>query len=205
MKKLSIAFLILLFTGSIPVSCCLDSCGCGGSSVKDFKIISMGVRTSDANGADVDEEQFHDFENVVKSIFVEEKEFVAFETQKSVGSFFATSAFACSPADPEAIQMLRQVKVISETDVFFENENDRIIDGEDISERFNIGSMHRFQFKSLDQFVTEQSPLWLSDEYQLILVNAPYHDTELVFTIEIELSDNTSFQFENQTLRVNGP
>ena len=131
--------LILIFTGFIPVSCCLFStCPCGGfDEVKDFNITGLDLSTIDGTGIEIDTSRFYSYLDLSKLITISEKQYTAYQLDNSNHALIS-SARACSPPVAKALQSFKEIIIIAGNSFTLIDDGDVIDENEDITNRFEM-------------------------------------------------------------------
>ncbi len=210
-KIISLLFLIF-FSGLFPVSCkrC-DSAGCECDDFGkpyNFYVTSFGVKTVDPVTQELsDSVSFYPADRTAKMIYVEETKQVAVAAGRKavMASFFLiNAAYACSPIEPNALHDLTSIKIISNTEVSYESENDIIKKGENISNRFLINRLYSGGngFVNPDEFLRNKVSLFSHDQFFLKPGASPYKPVTLNFDIILTLSDGAVFELKDQVLNI---
>lgn len=202
MKK-SISVLLFIFAIQIIITSCniFCSCGCGKSGpIQKITIVSWRAATVAQPFTEVDPNAVLPHDQVYKLITIGDRTISNVFSDES-GSFLA-AAYACSPAPLEASQTITSIRVTSQVEIAYKNATDIIEVGEDISDRFVMARPYETTLRSIDDFI-DQLVIFDNDSYLLRLKEKPAQATILDFGINITLSDGSSFQLEDERLRVN--
>jgi hypothetical protein len=204
MKKAFTFLVVIVVTELIPVSCGLwcnsSMCECDDfSSIKNFEIVALKMETSTQTRTNVDTSLVYSTNDVLKTFFIAEKRDVALLTFPNSG--FGKAAYACSPLEPHAVQFIDKIEILSKVDVFWNNDQDPILSGQDITNRFKIGHYSSSHYQPINSFISNLK-IYYYDRFGLRLAEIPYQETRLVFDVFITLSDGKKFDFKDEVLKV---
>lgn len=202
MKRLVVLLLIGAFVGLVPVGCIDDDCG--GFSNNDFIVQEMGIKTLNPESkAILDTSIAYPVDSIAKMIFVEEiKELTA--TIFTPISLFTSAAYACSPVIPYAKHKIIDIKIRSNSELQYADENDLIVINEDITGRFLIKSEYNYPntFVPVGELIAEGGEILQEDRFFLKASATPFKTLDLGFDITIKMSDGAIFEFKNQVLKL---
>ena len=208
MKKLITVFLIVLFSGWIPVSCTKNSdAECYGlTKTKDFHIKSLAIKTVDAAGNMRSSSETYPVDSIFLAIYPDKTESIAAAKLSSFfPSGFSNLAMACSPATPVALEKLSQLDIIATENFVCNNPMDSINAGDTITNLFLVAikSYGAPSFEPINEFFQHQDRLDDNDKFWLKLATTPQMTTSLKFEINIQLTDSARFSFNDLELNVN--
>lgn len=181
--------------GFIPLSCdlfCFDECACGRlPAPRNFVIDTMTAGVL-VNNQMVDPTQPYSVEELIIRMLVDEITYANASTHTNSFSF-VSAAFACSPIPPGSAHPLKAIKISSNTALEWKDQ--AIASGDEITELFRVAgfgsdtsfeSLIRYRFNFL-----EAMPL------DIRLKEQPERATAFDITLELTLSDDRVFMFEN--------
>lgn len=200
MKKIIATALILIFSGVIPVSCICD-CGCGDSEVKNFNITALGIKTTNLSNTEIDTSGFYFFDNIFKTFYIAEREFVSMGNVLKANYLFTSNASACSPKQPLALQDFSNIKITSLSNITLDDANDLITSGQDITNRFVMTFSIGDHFQPIETFIQNNHALTFSETVRIRLSKKPYQETKIVLRIVATMTDGRLFEFDNQVLK----
>ncbi|MGY6520617.1 MAG: hypothetical protein ACXIUD_02750 [Mongoliitalea sp.] len=188
-------FFLLILMGFLPLSCdlfCFDECACGRlPTPRNFVIDTMTAGVL-ANNQVVDPTQPYAVDDLIIRILVDEVTYANASTHTKSFSFFS-AAFACDPIPPGSAHPLKAIKILSNSALEWKDQ--AISSGEEITELFRVAgfgsdtsfeSLIRYRFNFL-----EAMPL------DIRLKEQPEKETTFDITLELTLSDNRIFKFED--------
>ncbi|MBN3519646.1 hypothetical protein JYB62_06480 [Algoriphagus lutimaris] len=188
--------LIFLVLALLPISCdvvCNNPCGCGPApQVRNFNIISFSSASYNLNGIKVSNELFLPYNEVYKSIKVEDFEFVSQAEPDSKGNFPGL-AFACSPVPPKSTNSLLYLEIYNSNEVTL-GDGTVLKVGEVLNDYFEISSDFTTSPKSIADFFTEKQEIYSFEPFKLYFIKNP--EKEIVITFSVR------FFLENQVEKV---
>ncbi|WP_157963232.1 hypothetical protein [Algoriphagus litoralis] len=205
MKKLFATVTLFAFFAFLPISCgllCRDSCGCGPSpKLQEIRIKSLSVSTVDKSGVAVVATEGKAFDQVFKSIRIDEVEFLAeVQNQATAISSFGT-AFACSPIPPKSVNALSLIQVINEKE--FTTSNGVVYaEGDDISSLFGVNYFFGAELTALEDFLEGGLELYQYEDLKVGLLQNPEKELNLEFKMRLVFDDAQEFVLSNQLLSV---
>ena len=201
--------LLLLFMGIIPISSCVDQCDgpCGCYPVfenPDFTISTFSSETlfrADINFT-VDPNRYYFHQTLYKAFWVSGLKKVSMTNSPSFNSIFSNNALACSPPESFSIETLKSIRLINKKNV--QINPDLIFEiGQEINEHFKLTLTFHMEY-SIDDFLKRGHKFLKDERLYLKFGSVPEGNTEIMFDIEIELSNGNVFVFNNETMRVYG-
>ncbi len=204
-KKLFTTVTLFAFFAFLPISCgllCRDSCGCGPSpKLQEIRVNSFLVSTVDIAGVEVPESVPNAFDQVFKSIRIDDVEFLS-EIQNAPTSFssFGT-AFACSPIPPKTVNALNLIQIISESE-FTTSDGIQYSEGETISSLFGGNYFYGAELIALEDFVEGGLELFQYEDLKVGMLANPEKELNLKFTIRLVFDDAQEFLLPNQILNI---
>jgi hypothetical protein len=205
-SKIFIIWAVMLFLGIIPTSCgifCNDSCGCKPlPPVKDFSIRNFGTENIVLNIDSFNPESFYDREKTFKVVKIVDFEFISENNTEKEGFGIISGAYACSPNPSFSVQLISGLKIINRQETTI-SEADILAVNQDISERFLVTDFPQFEGKTISQYLIEGKKLELGESLLIQWKDDLLGGTlELLFDIEIKLSDGQEFVLENESMRI---
>ncbi len=210
MKNKYVAFfLFLTMMGIFPISSCVDQCDgpCGCYPVfenPDFTISAFSVENlyRADNNFIVDPNRYYFHQTLYKAFWVSGLREIANNSPSTSGSFFSNMAFACSPPESFSTETLKSIRIINKKRVQI-NQQEILEIGQQINDYFNLTLTFQVEY-SIDDFL-KRNHKFLKDERLYLKFNSPPNDNiEIMFDIEIELDNDKTFVFNNETMKVNG-
>lgn len=203
-KNLVAFFLFLVFFGAIPVSCdivCLDSCGCGDNPPPpEFEIKNFEVRDF-LLGQTFNPESYYPKEDLYKLVEVSNYKFLSQAEVSNPGIGFVQVANACSPAPNKSSESITEIKITAKNE-FGISLGESIETGTDISGYFSISSYPSNSVETISDYLKDRPKIYLGDGLFLKWNSPLIQNQELVFDIEIKLSNGNVFNFEDEKMLV---
>ena len=204
-KKVFTTVTLFAFFAFLPISCgllCRDSCGCGpGPKLQEIRVNSFLVSTVDKVGVEVPDSVAKTFDQVFKSIRIDDAEFLS-EIQNTPSSFssFGT-AFACSPIPPKTVNALNLIQIISEKE-FTTSDGIQYSEGDDISSLFGGNYFYGAELIALEDFVEGGLELFQYEDLKVGILTNPQKELNLKFTIRLIFDDAQEFQLPGEILNI---
>jgi hypothetical protein len=204
-KKLFVTVILFAFFAFLPISCgllCRDSCGCGPSpKLQEIRVNSFLVSTVDNAGTEMSDSVAKAFDQVFKSIRIDDAEFLSeFQNNPTTFSSFGT-AFACSPVPPKTVNALNLIQIISEKE-FTTSVGIQYSEGEIISSLFGVNYFYGAELTALEDFVEGGLELFQYEDLKVGILVDPKKELNLKFTIRLVFDDAQEFQLPNQILNI---
>lgn len=205
MQKNFVAFfLFLILFGAIPVSCdiiCLDTCGCGDNppppsfTIKDFEASDFLVSQT------FNPDFYYPKEDLYKLIEVSDYEFLSQAENPIQGTGFVQVATACSPAPNQSSESITVIKITAKKQIGISLGSDIAI-GSDISGYFLVSNYPSNSAVTISEYLKEKPKIYLGDGLFLKWNSPLVENQELVFDLEIELSNGKVFVFEDEKMKL---
>jgi len=205
MKKNFVAFvLFLLMFGAIPISCdilCFDSCGCGNNAPpKDFSIKNFDVKDF-LMGQTLNPDFYYPKDDFYKLIEVSDFEFLSQTGYSIPGAGFIQIAKACSPPPNQSKESITGIRVRTKKQ-FVVSPEENIEIGSDISGYFLISNYPSNLAETISDYLKVKPKIYLGHGLFLKWNSSLVENLELVFDIEIELSNGKIFVFDDEKMKL---
>ncbi|WP_194774631.1 hypothetical protein [Pararhodonellum marinum] len=194
-----------LFMGLLPISCtdlCNGPCGCNPvfttpeMSVRGFSSETL-FRTD--NNEPINPSLFYHFNALYKAFWVSDTELLSQTTSEGNGPWFTQKAVACSVLEAHSKETLQSLRVINKRVTQLPGET--LIMDQDITNKFFITETFQVEYEISD-FLKTSKNFFRDENLYLKFRTPPQGETELLFVIEIELSDGEMFTLDNETMRI---
>jgi hypothetical protein len=205
MRKNSVAFLLfLVLFGAIPVSCdilCRDSCGCGKIEktknfiIKEFQIVNF------IQGQVYNPEVFYNKDEFYKVLDIKEFEFLTQTESTNQGMGFIQGAFACDPIPPMSSESISNIQIINKRE-WISSEGEIFPVGTPISSQFTISDYPHLTGDTILDFLASGKSLFLGEGIFLKWESVLKEDSELVFDIEIKMTNGDVFSFQDEKMKL---
>jgi hypothetical protein len=183
-----VLILIAIFLGLLPISCNTHG-SCSGEDfrdIKDFRIKSFELHTTNLSQRAVDTTLFYPHDSVVKSLTVKEKIHIAFKKLEDIS--FINSVVACSPEEPKSKETIRDITFIAKST--FQISSQLVSIGDTITDNFKVHNGYSGNRSSTKTYIDEKRHLYLHDRINFGFVHKPVKLTTIKFDLVIKLSDN---------------
>lgn len=188
--------LVFLVLALLPISCdvvCSNPCGCGPApQVRSFNIISFSSASYNSNGVEVSDELFLPYNEIYKSIKVEEFEFVS-QGEPVFKGALPGMAYACSPVPPKSTNALLYLEIYNSNEVTL-GDGTVLQVGEILNDYFEISSDFTVSPKKIEDFFTEKQEIYSYEPFKLYFTKNPEKETVITFSVR--------FFLENQVEKV---
>ncbi|MCL6261416.1 hypothetical protein M3O96_20115 [Aquiflexum sp. TKW24L] len=202
-KNFTAFILFLFFFGAIPVSCdilCRDSCGCGKIEkandfmVKEFQVVNF------IRGQVYNPEVYYKKDEFYKVLDIKEFEFIS-QSIPNQGMGFIQGAFACDPGPHMSAESIIDILIINKREwISFEGEIFPI--GSDISSHFTISDYPHLSGESISDYLASGKRMFLGEGLFLKFESALIEDSDLMFDVEIKLSNGNNYYFQNEKMKI---
>lgn len=206
-KKVFLTFFIFSGMALLPMACditdpfCNNSCGCDPiSPVKDFVVKNFETQNLQKNGNEANSEIYYPFDQVIKTLSLEEIEYLAIENSSRMNGIPGV-AFACSIAPSKSVNKLVKIRIFNMENVIL-NEEETLAIGQDITSFFNIHYIQSQTLIPISDFLGNGLTIYFDDVYQLQFLKDPQQETELKFSIQIQLEGGQEFNLQNEVLKI---
>jgi hypothetical protein len=195
--------LFLVLFGAFPLSCDLlcGGCGCGSNtapknfSIKDFQVGNVVLNR--AFNPDI----FYAKNELFKSIEVSEYDYLSQAKSSTGGSGFIQIATACSPPPSYSSESITNI-IITNKKEWVSSTGDVFPIGTDISSHFTLSDFPYLSGKSISEFLSSGQKIVLYEGFFLNWNTALLQYSELVFDIEIKLSNGNNYYFEDEKMKI---
>lgn len=203
-KNFSTFVLFLLLIGAFPVSCdliCWNPCGCGEyTPAKDFQIKEFQI-INFIQGQVYNPEVYYNKDEFFKVLDIKEYEFLTQSESKNIGAGLIQGVYACDPLGSKSTEILSEILVINKKE-WISSESEIFPIGSDISSLFTISNYPNLAEESILDYLESEKNFYLGDALYFRWNSALEEEIELVFDIEIKMSDGTSFNFQEEKMRL---
>lgn len=207
-KRLFTTVSLFSLLALMPMSCnlfCYDSCGCGPTPEPYlFVVQSFITQTVDETGTETPETEMKPFDQVFKSLRIEEYEL---HTQSMIESprfsSFGT-ALACSPLPPESKYTLYLVQIINQTE-FTLIDGSTFSVGDNISTLFGMSHLYAPGLSTIKNFMAPGLKPSLEDYFKIGFLENPEKELKLKFTIRFVFDNAQEYLLTDQVLNVRQP
>lgn len=188
---------------------CVDQCDgpCDCNPVferQDFSVAEISIETlfrSD-NNQPIEPNRFYFNQTLFKAFYVSALKPLADLNSGSSFYLFSTPTTACDTPDSFSIETLKSLRIVNRTGVRI-NEDITFESGQVINENFIVTLNFQNEYSIYD-FLNTNHRFQIGERLNLKFVSTPLQETELIFDIEIELTDGRTFDFRNEIMRIAG-
>lgn len=196
-------FALFLLLALLPISCdlvCTDSCGCGPQTqVNDFKIISFEMLTVNTAGEELNPEIPHPYTQVLKTFKVKDIETVSAVESTNFG--IPGVVYACSPIPPKSQERLKDLKLFNLKEVEL-GDGTILKAGDILNDFFEINYFFVSETKPIEEFLSENTDIYLEDYYKLSFIKDPEKEVIIEFSMELTFENGRTISVNAEKLGI---
>lgn len=189
----------------MPMGCnlfCNDTCGCGPTPKPYLLVIqSFATQTVDETGKETPEAETKPFDQVFKSLRIDEYDYQTQSLIESPRSSSFGTALACDPPIPETEGTLYLIQIINQSE-FTLIDGTIYLEGDNISSLFGMSHFYASGLSPIGNFVAPGRKLTIDDYFKIGFLENPGKELNLEFTIRLVFDNAQEFLLSDQVLNI---
>jgi len=207
-KRLFTTLSLFSLLALMPMGCnlfCHNSCGCGPIPEPYLLAVqSFATETVDETGTETPETEMKPFDQVFKSLRIEEYELHTQSMIESPGFSSFGTALACDPLPPETEDILYLIQIINQTE-FTLIDGTTFSEGDNISALFGMSHLYAPGLSTIKNFMAPGLKLTVEDYFKIGFLENPEKELNLKFTIQLVFDNAREHLLTDQVLNVRQP